>query len=369
MTETELDLSVENPKTDRSGDAVDAQTMSYTTLSQVAIAIASDSLQQRSNLRRVLDLAGLNVVLSEPLTRLFLRKLEKSKADVLLLDLHDDIETDEDLLHEVLDTVQIPIIFNDVSGITLNESAADSKWHFSLMQKIAESRGIEDWQSSAEIQQPVFDEVKESHELKPRSEQAIATNVWVLGASLGGPDALKRFLKVVPADIPSAFIIAQHLGENFTELLAEQLNRRSRLKVLAPEKGHVLLNGEVLIAPVDERVLINPIGNIELEDIHEFSKYTPSIDMVISDVAERYGEQSGAIIFTGMGDDGKQGCAKMIRCGGRVWLQSPESCVINSMPDNVKKVCKIDFVANPETLALQLAKELRSKERNAAEIN
>ncbi len=118
----------------------------------------------------------------------------------------------------------------------------------------------------------------------------------------------------------------------------------------------------VLIAPVEERITINPIGNIELEGIREEANYSPSIDMVISDMAERYGSRAGAIIFSGMGDDGKIGCAKLLEQGGQIWLQSSESCVISSMPDNVKRSCDIHFTGNPEQLAKQLSKHLQISE-------
>ena len=336
--------------------------MSQPALNQVAIALASDSLQQRTNLRRILEQSGLNVVLSEPLTRLFLRKLEKSHAEVLLLDLHDDIEHDEELLHEVLDNVEIPIIFNDVTALTLNEDAADSKWHFSLMQKIAESKGIEDWHSVQREQARIEEEQLAAYQSENRPEQNIATQVWVLGASLGGPDAVKRFLKALPDDIPAGFIIAQHLGANFVGLLAEQLNRCTKMNVMAPYEGHVFLEQDVLIAPVEERITINPIGNIELEGIREETNYSPSIDMVISDMADRYGSQAGAIIFSGMGDDGKRGCARLLEQGGQVWVQSSESCVISSMPDNVRHSCEVHFIGNPEQLAKQLSKHLQVSE-------
>ena len=360
MIETETDLSLEEPLTVKPEAQPEKSSMSQPALNQLAIAIASDSLQQRTNLRRILGQTGLNVVLSEPLTRLFLRKLEKSQADVLLLDLHDDIDHDEDLLHEVLDNVEIPIIFNDVTALTLNESAADSKWHFSLMQKIAESKGIENWQSTQLEQEEIHEE--RQVEIKSKAEKSIARYVWVLGASLGGPEAVKRFLKTLPQDIPAAFIIAQHLGANFVGLLAEQLNRCTALNVLAPREGYVFHEGDVLIAPVGERITINPIGNIELEGVRDEFKYSPSIDMVISDMAERYGSKAGAIIFSGMGDDGKQGCAKLLDKGGQVWLQSSESCVISSMPDNVKRACDIHYIGNPEQLAKQLTKHLKTRE-------
>jgi chemosensory pili system protein ChpB (putative protein-glutamate methylesterase) len=84
--------------------------------------------------------------------------------------------------------------------------------------------------------------------------------------------------------------------------------------------------------------------------------------MTISDMASRYGAKAGAIIFSGMGDDGKEGCAKLLEKGGQVWLQSSESCVISSMPDNVKQACKINYIGNPEQLAKQLTKHLQTSE-------
>lgn len=335
--------------------------MSQPALNQLAIAIASDSIQQRTNLRRVLEQSGLNVVLSEPLTRLFLRKLDKARADVLLLDLHDDIEHDEELLHEVLDEVKIPIIFNDVTALTLNEPASDTKWHFSLMQKIAESKGISGWHLPEA--EPEVDRVSEAIPgLYSRPDQNIASQVWVLGASLGGPEAVKRFLKALPEDTPAAFVVAQHLGANFVGLLAEQLNRCTNMNVIVPREGHVFLEQDVLIAPVGERITINPIGNIELEGLREEHTYSPSIDLVISDIADHYGSRAGAIIFSGMGDDGRVGCNKLLEKGGQVWLQSSESCVISSMPDNVKRHCNIHFTGNPEQLARQLSKHLQTSE-------
>lgn len=36
--------------------------------------------------------------------------------------------------------------------------------------------------------------------------------VWVLGASIGGPQAVKEFLAKLPAGTPAAFVVAQHIG-------------------------------------------------------------------------------------------------------------------------------------------------------------
>jgi chemosensory pili system protein ChpB (putative protein-glutamate methylesterase) len=337
-----------------------AYSMNDQELRQISIAIASDSLRQRSNLRKVLEQSGLHVVLSEPLTRLFLHKLKKTSAEVLLLDLHDDQTHDDELLHEVLDTVTIPIIFNDVTALLVNEPAHNPKWHLSLMRKIAESTG-NDMFMAAEPASAVHKE-EMLPEKTSRSSHRLARNVWVLGASLGGPEAVKRFLRSLPADIPAAFIVAQHLGANFVGLLAEQLNRVCKLNVMAPKAGHLFQHQDVIVAPVEEHLRINPIGNIELDQLAEVPEYSPSIDLVLRDVADRYGSSAGAIIFSGMGDDGRLGCEYMQAKAGQVWLQTSESCVVSSMPDNVRRTCQPEFVGNPEQLARHLAMHLEQVE-------
>lgn len=330
-------------------------------LPKISIAIASDSLQQRSNLRKLMEQSGLNVVLSEPLTRLFLRKLDKSDAEVLLLDLHDDQPHDEDLLHELLDQVKIPIIFNDVTALLVNEPARNPKWHLSLMRKIAESTGIEVFH--VQEQAPSYMADRPKTEVKSGAK-SYAKQVWVLGASLGGPEALKRFLRALPVDIPAAFIVAQHLGANFVNLLAEQLDRACGLRVMAPSEGHILRHQDVVVCPVSEHMIINSMGCLELEALDGAPRYSPSIDMVIGDVAKRYGKHAGAIIFSGMGDDGSQGCSAMLQAGGQVWIQSQPSCVVSSMPDNVKQNCQPQFTGSPEVLATQLVKFLNRIEEH-----
>ncbi|MBI3561756.1 MAG: chemotaxis protein CheB [Gammaproteobacteria bacterium] len=324
-------------------------------LHHVNIAIASDSVQQRSRLRKVVASTGMQVVLMEPLTRLFLRKLEKANAAVILLDLHDHSEHDEEVLSELLDNVSLPIIFNDVTALTVNEPKISDLWYQSLLRKIAESTGNEkfDVTSLSMIEQTLIK--SGNYSARPRdAAHVIAKNIWVLGASLGGPDMLKRFLTGLPADVPAAFIVAQHLGANFVQLLAAQLSRKCKLKVLPASEGHLLRHQEVVVAPVNERLGINTIGNLELEAVSQPGHYTPSIDRIITDIANRYRQRAGAIIFSGMGDDGAMGCRNLRALGGQVWVQSAETCVISSMPDTVRRSCDVQVVGSPEYLARRL---------------
>ncbi len=316
----------------------------------IRIAITSDSISHRNFLQKSMEHNGIEVVLNESLTEKFMTKLDHIESDVVLFDVEAIEDEHLEYLDQLLEQSRIPIIINDVSALTLNEPKASSKWNHNLLQKIADITGRNSWEAD-------FSKVElfeTTNQVTVRDKDELAKNVWVLGASLGGPDALKRFLIHVPEELPVAFIIAQHIGENFVSLLAEQLDRYTEFNVFVPKEGHVIRHHEVLITPTYKRIVINPIGAVEYKDIAESTKYTPSINHTISDIATRYKNNSGAIIFSGMCDDGVEGCEALVAKGGQVWVQDPESCVISAMPESVAKTVSVDFSGTPEILAKQL---------------
>ena len=71
----------------------------------------------------------------------------------------------------------------------------------------------------------------------------------------------------------------------------------------------------------------------------------------MQDFAQRYTQSVNAIIFSGMCDDGVIGSQQVIAEGGEVWIQSPDTCVVGSMPENVDKTTKVSFSGTPEMLA------------------
>jgi len=331
-------------------------------LSQIRIAVISNSISQRKQLKEALENVGLNVVINEPLTKTFIVKLDSTNVDVILLDLDDNSDYD-DILDSLLDNHTTPIIFNDVSVLTLNEPQVLARWYGKLLKKISNSVGQNSVEEKAYAEH--YNQTS-SHkiDLIDKNKKAgicLAKNVWVLGASLGGPDAVKEFLTYLPAGLPVAFVLAQHLGANFTGLLAEQLNQITEYNVLTPMAGHIMRHNDVIVMPVNEQLVINPIGAIELNPIQKEQQYSPSINMVLNDILARYGKNMGAIIFSGMGDDGLKGCQQLHKQGAMVWTQLPSSCVISSMPDNISEKGIASFTGSPKQLAAKLYDYLRDE--------
>lgn len=313
----------------------------------IRIAITSDSISHRNYLQKSMEFSGIEVVINEPLTEKFLKKLDHIESDVVIFDIEAIEDEHLEYLDLLLEQSRIPVIINDVSALTVNEPKASSKWNNTLLQKIADITGRNSWEadfSKVELFEP-------GNRLIDKGKGELAKNVWILGASLGGPDALKRFLSEITIDLPVTFIVAQHIGENFVALLAEQLDRYTEFKVIVPKEGHVVKHQEILITPTDKRLVINPIGAVELKTMTKVTNYTPSINDTISDVALRYKSNAGAIIFSGMCDDGVEGCEALVSKGGQVWVQNSESCVISAMPDSVAKKVLVNFSGTPEKLA------------------
>lgn len=186
---------------------------------------------------------------------------------------------------------------------------------------------------------------------------AVLKRVFVLGASIGGPEAVRDFLGGLPAGFPVLFLLAQHMGDEFLELMSAQLRKAVALTVRNPTHGERVGHGEVLVVPTTHRLQVDDEGVITLAHLPEKPPYSPSIDLVLRDVADQFGSQSGAIIFSGMAHDAIEGSKYLKSRGGVVWAQDPDTCVVSSMVDGAREAGVVSFVGSPLELAKKMIAE------------
>jgi two-component system chemotaxis response regulator CheB/chemosensory pili system protein ChpB (putative protein-glutamate methylesterase) len=189
------------------------------------------------------------------------------------------------------------------------------------------------------------------------TDGAAIQRVWVLGASIGGPEAVREFAAALPAETPALFILAQHMGSDFVDLMTQQLAKATKLRVQSARAGLRVAHGEIVVVPLDARVQVAPDGALEVEPLTDALPYNPSIDQVLRDVADRYGGAAGAIIFSGMANDAVDGARHLAERGGVVWVQDPASCVISSMVDGARDAGLVSFSGTPAELARQFLVE------------
>jgi chemosensory pili system protein ChpB (putative protein-glutamate methylesterase) len=189
------------------------------------------------------------------------------------------------------------------------------------------------------------------HETGGRVE---APRMIVLGASIGGPKAVARFLQALPENLPVAFLLAQHMSEDYQDLLVEQLDRCSGWPVALLGDDQTVEAGQVWLIPAESKIVMDAKGRVRRCGKAWESAHHPDINAVLSDVAETFGTRCGAILFSGLGKDGTRGCETVSRHGGFVWAQSSESCVISNLPEAARRSCKVELSGNPEELAQAL---------------
>ncbi|HEY0232115.1 MAG TPA: chemotaxis protein CheB [Dokdonella sp.] len=181
--------------------------------------------------------------------------------------------------------------------------------------------------------------------------------VWVLGASIGGPESVREFLAELPRDYPALFLLAQHLGGEFVDMMTRQLAKATPLTIRTPTHGERVGHGEVVVVPTTHRLIVDAEGVIVLERNAEEAPYSPSIDQVLRDVADRFGAGAGAIVFSGMSTDAVEGSQYLAGKGGRVYVQNPDTCVVSSMVDAVVEAGVVSFIGSPKELAEKLLAE------------
>ena len=175
--------------------------------------------------------------------------------------------------------------------------------------------------------------------------------VYVLGASIGGPEAVRDFLADLPRDYPALFLLAQHMGAEFVDLMAQQLAKATPLTVRTPTHGERVSHGDVVIVPTTHRLQVDVDGVVLLERVNSDGAYTPSIDRVLRDAADRYGAAASAIIFSGMTTDAVDGAKYLASKGGAVYAQHPDTCVVSSMIDGVVEAGIVKVLGAPKELA------------------
>ncbi|HZW03313.1 MAG TPA: chemotaxis response regulator protein-glutamate methylesterase [Anaerolineaceae bacterium] len=159
--------------------------------------------------------------------------------------------------------------------------------------------------------------------------------IVLIGASTGGPRALNHLIPSLPGDLPAAVVVVQHMPVGFTRSLAERLNSASALLVKEAEPGDALEVGKVLVAPGGSHLTFTAQDQAVLNQNPPVHGVRPAVDVTLTSLIQAYGSAVQAVILTGMGSDGSNGCRLLHSQGGTVIAEAESSCVVWGMPRSV----------------------------------
>ncbi len=178
-----------------------------------------------------------------------------------------------------------------------------------------------------------------------------------IGASTGGPVALQEVLSRIPVNFPYGIIVGIHMPKAFTGPYADRLNAKCSMSIREAVDGDVLKPGLALIAPGGmHTTLVRRGGSIVVKTVPTSScpqyVYVPSVDLMLSSMAEATNGSMLGVILTGMGNDGFKGMKQLKGLGGVTMVQDeatstiygmPKACVDGGVADEVLPLGQIGF--------------------------
>ncbi|WP_404365866.1 chemotaxis protein CheB [Marinobacter sp.] len=326
------------------------------------VGIVSDNVLQRHRLQEAVSRVGLRTGFSGAPERL-LGYPELPEVELWLVTLED--EADHPVLFDfLLENTEAPILFGIDTAPKpggIDYFRWERRLHFKLEQQLGALEEFDSEATLVELADAPID-APESVTLPQWITPAVAgepaDRVWVLGASLGGPAAVKAFLDHLPAGLPTGFVYAQHIDGNFTDVLTRVLGRHAHYRLVRARAGMRICHGEVVLLPVDHEWTLEPDGTLVEKSTPWPGPYGPSIDQVLLNVSDHYQGRCHAILFSGMGNDGAIAAPVLRGRGSRIWVQNSDSCGNSSMPDSVAETGCTNFTGNPLQLARELVKTI-----------
>jgi len=179
-----------------------------------------------------------------------------------------------------------------------------------------------------------------------------------VGASTGGIHALQQMFSGLPETLGIPILVTQHLPAAFMTVFARQLGSAARRRAMVAEEGMPLLRDVILVAPGDAHLTVeNRSGKptVRLDRRSASSGCLPSVDPMLSSMADFYGSTGVGVILSGMGRDGLLGSGRLVKAGGAVLAQDEATCAVWGMPKAVTDAGLACAVLPPHHIARRVA--------------
>ena len=179
--------------------------------------------------------------------------------------------------------------------------------------------------------------------LKPLSDsnKKSSDNIFKLlciGASTGGPTAVSELLSGLGYNFPLPILYTQHIEIGKDKDLVAWLNEVCKnLKIKLAEDGEEAKAGTVYMAPADRHLIISHESNsgkpvLKISDEEPERYLRPAVNKLFKSAAQIYKKNVLAVLLTGMGADGANGCKEICAKGGWTIVEDKSTCAVFGMP-------------------------------------
>lgn len=232
--------------------------------------------------------------------------------------------------------------------------------HGALLEKIV---ATVDAQAAAVPAGPPGEAIGGGEPARPALPSEGRFEVVAIGTSTGGPQALTALLPALPGDLPTPVFVVQHMPAGFTATLAARLDDLSPLRIVEAADGMPVVPGTVYVAPGGKHLRMHRRpggpGHCVVETGPHRLGCRPSFDTLLESLAPLVGGRTLAVVLTGIGRDGVEGCTAIKQAGGYVVAQAAAGCAVYGMPKAVAEAGLADSVLPLGNIAAAIARVVR----------
>ena len=174
-----------------------------------------------------------------------------------------------------------------------------------------------------------------------------------IGASAGGLDAVRAFLKAMPAKSGMAYVFIQHLSPQHESNLPEILQKVAPFPVHEITDNIHLEPDNLYIIPENKAVTATD-GVLKLAPLEKNKKKGNTIDLFFSSLGVVHQSYAVGVVLSGALTDGTLGLQVIKSYGGLTFAQDQSSAAFDSMPNSAIRAGVVDFVLPPEKIAERL---------------
>src|SRR5262249_21512581 len=138
------------------------------------------------------------------------------------------------------------------------------------------------------------------------NEDGLVRDLFVVGGSAGGLEALVEILRDLPADLPATVAVVIHRSPEFASQPAGVIDPAVALPVSEPKDGERLEPSRVYVAPRDVHMIVDD-EQWRLVRGPKVHHMRPAADPLFISAAEARGPRAVGIVLSGGGVDGVDG--------------------------------------------------------------
>jgi two-component system chemotaxis response regulator CheB len=167
-------------------------------------------------------------------------------------------------------------------------------------------------------------------------------DIIVIGASVGGVEALSSLVAQLPEDLAATLFVVQHTLPTARGQMAQILDRAGPLTATLAQDGENFTPAHIYVAPPDHHLIVQE-GYLRVTRGLRENRVRPAIDPLFRSAAVAYGARVVGVVLTGMQNDGTAGLLAVKRCGGIAVVQDPTDALYPDMPLSALEYVEVDY--------------------------